>query len=698
VEEETVTFRTLALAAAAALGICSCSSNSAPPGCRSNKDCQGSQLCQNGVCRNTTGGAQLGDGCGQDGDCSIGLACATSDRGFPGGLCTMSCNADPARCPGGSLCTDVRAAGGGVVCSKSCTANTDCRSGFVCCAGSGNVCLPQALCPATGLAASADLGKPCGAGCAAGEICGTGPEFPAGACTVACNAANAGTCPANGKCVSAPTGAFCLLSCNVPADCPTGYSCVAGGGGNVCRVTGATPACTPPGSPQIVSGGMVGPATQPPQGSCMRAPQQPSLQTVKFNTNPVGTPITVTVPPGTGSMSIIQQRISAPDSVVYKGAPLANSVVPGIVKDASSTTVYDDSAPQVTDPSGLAIFYGGESVSTGVMTFPNTSPLLLQTAVRGGLAPGHWQFTVNDFAYECTATSNCSGGSSSSTYDVQVFLKPGITLATGTVDVAFYLVGIPAPGLTSASAPTNARAKRLVQTLGTVFANAGLCLGKVTFYDVPSWAQALYGSNLNVDDDSPCGDYSQMFTLAAPGNQINYFLVNQLVAKSHGNSVVVGIDGTIPGPSSIGGTIHSGAVVSSANLFAGACGTGGLDLVNCGTDEVAYIAAHEGGHWMGLYHTTEFDGEFFDSLTDTLTCSCESCAPQSQRATCDTPGKTPAPANPTIMDPTFCMSTASTPVCGGGLNLMFWEFDRSLSTGELSSDQGQVIRANPVVR
>jgi len=126
------------------------------------------------------------------------------------------------------------------------------------------------------------------------------------------------------------------------------------------------------------------------------------------------------------------------------------------------------------------------------------------------------------------------------------------------------------------------------------------------------------------------------------------------------------------------GTIHSGAVINAANLPGnpGLC-TGGLNL-SCGADEVAYVAAHEGGHWMGLYHTTEQQGDNFDSLADT--------------------GKCPSACGKTPDDPPLnfknCTASAS---CAGGDNLMFWLLENSLQ-GKLTCEQGGVMRANPVVK
>lgn len=467
----------------------------------------------------------------------------------------------------------------------------------------------------------------------------------------------------------------------------------------VCSATVASPSCSPPGTPNLVAGGMVGPSAAP--SVCQKPHSTPSVRQSSglvqpLGTHKVGDVVSFNVPAGSGSLSIISQAINATDTITYKGRPLDNSVVPTTLLKPDGTLIYDDNVvPDAGMEETATVFYAASSPVTGVLTVPNATPLLSSTCVAGGLPSGSWSVTVNDFAYECFLTNdpNCTGGNNTNTYDLSVLTRSGPTLATGTIDVAFYLVG--AGGLTSAGAVVDPHVKRMVQTLSSIYASAGICLGAVTFYDVPAWAQSRYANGIDASDETPCGKLDQMFTLSQPGNTINFFLVGQISSTPGGGGSVVGIDGTIPGPSGVGGTVHSGAAVSAADLSAGVCPvSGGLDLGGCGADRVAYIAAHEGGHWMGLYHPTEADGESFDPLRDTPGCSCEACAPPGERSNCATPGKT-RPANPAFVFPPSCTSQSGG--CGGGDELMFWQLDGSVAKGKLSAEQGQVMRSNLLV-
>jgi hypothetical protein len=421
----------------------------------------------------------------------------------------------------------------------------------------------------------------------------------------------------------------------------------------------------------------------------VRPVQQSNGSTQKFGTHTVGDVVTFNVPQGAASVTIFSQAAGGTtDWIVYRGSTIGNTVVPTLIKDPNGTVVYDDNASHPGDPSGQMAFYGSDSVSTGAMTLPNTSRFVHQVNSQGGLTPGTWQFVVNDFAYECLNVSGCSGGSNAGRYDIQILTKLGVGTSSATVDVGLYLVG---GSLNASSATSDPALSRMVQTLAQLYSGAGLCLGNVTAYDVPGWARSKFGSGVSADDISPCGDLDQMFTLSGSNSQLNFFLVNDLVANQQNGATVVGVDGTIPGPSTVGGTIHSGAAVSAADLSMNGCGSA-IDFLNCGADEVAYIAAHEGGHWMGLYHTVEATGDSFDTIADTPTCDCTKCAPASQQASCA--ANNSSTSSPTTMSTAWCTVSSS---CGGGDNLMFWVLG-SGSKGTLSSDQGQVVRANPVVR
>jgi len=590
----------------------------------------------------------LGAACAGRADCNDGLGCLTEAAGFPGGHCSKSCAS--ASCPTEGACVDLSVTtAAAVACARTCQIDADCRKDYVCCARFG-ACLPQPMCAAG--APPPDAGHPDG-GSDGGHDGGADGGTDGGTSD---GGSDGGT---------------------------------SDGGTTDGGVTFKT--CTPPGNPRLVAGGTVGPTAKP--ASCQKPVAQSSLpagQVVKLGTHTVGDQLTFDVPASTQSVSIVSQAVNATETITYQGSPLENSVVPTLVTRPDGTVLWDEKTDVSVDPSAAPtypIWYVGLSPNTGVMTFPATTAAF--SSMSSGVPAGKWKATVNDYALECLTTANCTGGNSNNTYDMSVLLKPGPLQSSGTVDIAFYLV---TTRMTAAQAVNDASVKRMVQTLSTIYGRAGVCLGDVTFYDVPQWARTEYATGIDADKTGPCDGLDQMFTLSKPGNALNFFLVESITSNSAGGQVV-GIDGTIPGPSTLGGTVKSGAAVSMADLKAGSCG-GSISLGSCGADVVAYIAAHEGGHWLGLFHATEAVGTWFDPYGDTNMCKCSSCVGTTRARNCL--DKNASASSPTLVNATDCNKGTAT--CGGADNLMFWLIDGNVSVGNFSADQGRTVRANLVVQ
>ena len=543
------------------------------------------------------------------------------------------------------------------------------------------------------------LGEACG-DCAAGLACSSPAQgFAGGACSRACGAGcgpSAGCADLRGTTADAR---LCAPLCASSRDCRKDQVCC-GAQGDVCLPAAlcgppvSTVACAPP---SLVSGGTVV-AAQPPAGSCGRPIQPsaaPAAQVQAFGVHRVGDAVSFEVPAGTGSFSVFEQATPAASTariVLRDGSSDDNSAVPRDLTGPDGAVIFDD-LQQPADPTAAQLFYPGGSPGIGSLTLPNTSASLSRDSDAGGLPTGAWKLTVGDFAYECTLAGNCAdGGSSAGQYDVTVVTRPGAPSpqGAGALDLAFYIVG--ASPFSAASAARSPQARRMVQTLGDIYQQAGLCLRTATFYDVPAWARAAYGTSIDADRTGPCDALDQMFLLSQPGNALHFFLVQSITSSKNGGGQVVGIDGTIPGPASVSGTIHSGAAVSIADLgsaSAQACG-GGIDVAFCAADRVAYIAAHEGGHYLGLFHLTESDGQAFDPLVDTPTCRCDRCAPASSQARCG------LGSDPPLVGAADCAS-AQQP-CAGGQYLMFWQLDPQVSQAQISPQQAQLMRLSPLVQ
>jgi hypothetical protein len=500
-----------------------------------------------------------------------------------------------------------------------------------------------------------------------------------------------------------------LLACSALLACGSSSDAPAGGG--------ASSNATCENRTRVSDGGTPAPATcQVPVGaSALGADQVQAMGHVA-----VGQTIPFQVPAGTESVTIVQQAVKAPEFVSFQPSctdsaiDLDNTAVPLTVKDPTGKVWYDDNPPSVpADVSTLLVFFASDSPGTGTLGFPNTSTGLAALGTTG-LPAGTWQVQVSDYAYECAngfipAGSNCSLGATDSIYDVTVITKSSAqaAIAAPTLNLDVYLVTTTSasasrPLPSASTAATDPDLARLVSTLRALLSGSatGIQLGAVTFHDVPQSVKDQYATGVDVDQTGSCAPLPQLFANATAGNTLNVFLVSGFKsATTTGSNQIVGVDGTIPGPASVGGSVASGVAVSTANLrfesVAGSsCSSSLPDFQSCGDDTTAYIIAHEGGHFMGLYHVVEATGTAndFDPLSDTPTCLCSKCAPAPSRARCaDAP--TP-PASPYQLKVSDCLAPSIG--CGSGDNLMFWLFGTG-SRGTISPEQAHVMRTSPLL-
>jgi hypothetical protein len=458
-----------------------------------------------------------------------------------------------------------------------------------------------------------------------------------------------------------------------------------GSGGEPPFVPQPSPDCSPPTTPTVSAlTSVAGPATDPIV--CVQPIGQstlPASRVQHLGSLAVNTTARFDVPAGTGSFTIVEQAVQASTAdVTFAGnAPLHNTPVPMKIIDPSGAVFYDDMAAAPSDFTAANAIYPAGRQGMGTFTAPNTSHVL--SAWARGVPAGRWSFIVGDYAAECASlgSSHCSSGADATgVYDVTVLLRPGPVPTTGTIDFNVYLV---TTRFQASTAPADPGLTRMVTTLGSILADAGICVGRVTFIDVPDWAKAKYATGVDVTKNGPCDNLSQLFTLSLADDAIQIFLVDDIQQNGATGLRTVGVDGAIPGPSTVGGTILSGAIVNASDIGYGTCGST-IDFA-CGSDSTAAVTAHEAGHWLGLLHTTEMTGTLFDTLSDTGTCVCSQCVPPGSRASCGAAG--PSAALVTSSD-------CSGGTCSGADNLMFW----LMGGRALSAQQGQLMRANPAVR
>jgi len=325
-------------------------------------------------------------------------------------------------------------------------------------------------------------------------------------------------------------------------------------------------------------------------------------------------------------------------------------------KLVSGSTLYsycdspDVVSYQTRDLSRVAVFnLPGNSISLQVSAFNGTGvPVRMSSLINPrrtdllGTAPlGSIRFQRAGYAGISvpmvpghSALSGQWGFQAVNATQIQLTFRTGATPTKSTVTVQVYLSG---------SKYSSSKIEPALQVLKTIYENAGvnICLRA---------PKTIAGSEFSI--------VSSTFGDATTGRLIsqgragvgNIFFVEDLTGRSAGSA---GISPGIPGSQGISGN-YNGVLV-------------GLDShVSGGTLNTQFLgetAAHELGHWFGLFHTTESFGPGFDILADTPEC------PASQVRDC---------------------------LDFDGRNNMFWQGDVTVKQTTLTADQIYIINYSPI--
>jgi hypothetical protein len=169
-------------------------------------------------------------------------------------------------------------------------------------------------------------------------------------------------------------------------------------------------------------------------------------------------------------------------------------------------------------------------------------------------------------------------------------------VAAGHLDLSLYFTG--AGGLGADGAPSSQFITGAVERLREIYAQANITVGAINYYDVDPSFQTVTGI------DGSSDDLEQLFkNTAGNGPGLHFFFVDRFEAGALPGANVAGVSGGLPGAGLSVGSVNSGVAVALATV---------MDDANI----LAHVMAHEGGHWLGLFHTSEIIGTE-DQMPDT---------------------------------------------------------------------------------
>jgi hypothetical protein len=205
-------------------------------------------------------------------------------------------------------------------------------------------------------------------------------------------------------------------------------------------------------------------------------------------------------------------------------------------------------------------------------TIPNTDSANVQLVTGGG----RYRFRLFMF----------SGSANFLAVRAIVENRASAVAPDGVLDLNVFL----APGLGVSSPSTETRLGAILTRMDNLFEQVGLSLGDIDYYQL---GDSAYDSVSSSEFESLLAE-----SRVASERRLNLFFV--LTAFGGGT---IGVAGTIAGPA------RNGTAVS-----------GVMSDYDFDTPEAAgTVAAHEVGHYLGLFHTTEQNGDH-DIIEDTLEC------------------------------------------------------------------------------
>ncbi|RVU48848.1 hypothetical protein EA187_05310 [Lujinxingia sediminis] len=259
------------------------------------------------------------------------------------------------------------------------------------------------------------------------------------------------------------------------------------------------------------------------------------------------------------------------------------SLIVEMMDPAASAYIWKVATPQNT------LLYDIERSDESLMhVYPVTSG-----GQMGILLPNSPQYSLSPGTYTVRLVSE-----NASRVKVHALIKRGpVSPQGGSLPVTFWFTE--QDYMDAAQAQRSAEFQQGLEVFRQIYADIGIALGPVRYRDV----EGTLGRQLAVPQDEVvlCQGIRQVATEANLSG-INLFMIDD--APDMG---ILGISCGLPGAPTRPGITRAGAAIALAYL-------------NYSPQIFGETVAHEAGHYLGLFHTTERDGSSHDPLDDTPQC------------------------------------------------------------------------------
>jgi len=230
---------------------------------------------------------------------------------------------------------------------------------------------------------------------------------------------------------------------------------------------------------------------------------------------------------------------------------------------------------------------------------------LLQNGVSTTVAPNRDTGAVHPGTHRL-ALSGWVDGFAADSVTVTVIAKRGPAAPeTGVIDLNFYFTG--AQGWTSDSVQGDPYFAACVQRVNELYGRAGITIGDMTYQDLDPTL-----STVSIAEGEETLGALMANSIASQTDGLNIFFVDQILTGEPDFPAIPGVAASVPNPPYLPGTVASGVAIGTRGPLEVPPGQRFLD-----PPAIGQTMAHELGHALGLFHTSEYDEVSHDHYDDT---------------------------------------------------------------------------------